>query len=89
MSCPNFLPNTPYLKTKSMRMKNHTTACVCMAKKYSTSWTHNLSSFIKLVTSSLILEATLLLMVDIVGTLACIFDLIYIFRVLEYEKVHR
>jgi hypothetical protein len=33
--------------------------------------THNFSSLIKLVTSSIILEATLLLIVDIAGTLHC------------------
>jgi hypothetical protein len=60
-----------------------------VANQYDVNLSHNLSSLIKLVTSSRILEATLLLMVDIVGTLACIIDSNYSENAKVHEKGYR
>jgi hypothetical protein len=60
-----------------------------VANEYDVDLSHNLSSLIKLVTSSRILEATLLLMVDIVGTLACIIDSNHSEYAKGYEKGYR
>lgn len=62
------------LRTCKLKIRISEIFRVCSEDKCSKSWTYNLSSLIKLAASSLILEATLLLTVDIVGTLACMMN---------------
>jgi hypothetical protein len=62
------------LRTCKLKIRISETFQVRSDDKCSKYWTYNLSSLIKLVASSLILDATLLLTVDIVGTLACMMN---------------